>query len=121
MQIKLVALGRGWLFIRRRVIVHQYLMGGSDEVVELATRRCPPQHHHNAEDGSDTQRNEQVKGFHGYASALVSGIFDWGATAIGRCNRAALTTTSSELADMPSAASHGEIHPIIANGTTIAL
>lgn len=80
------------------------------EVVELAPAQGPQEAGDNRADEQERERDEQVENFH-------RGSFQ----APGTRTRRALSTTSSELADMPSAAAHGASAPLTASGMASTL
>ena len=99
----------------RIVIIEQYPVGRSLQVIKLAAAYCPEEQPGDNGDEQQGNRNQEVKGFH----ASPSNFRSLNAGNLRRRN--ALTTTTSELADMPSAASSGVIHPIAANGSPTTL
>ena len=117
-------------FTRRRrgsIIIKQYLQSGRFQIVKLPTAHSPEigptrQYHQH-----QTERNQQIQNVH--AAMRPSASFRTGTS--GRCSlgsgletrnsRMALSTTSSELTDMPMAAIQGCSRPATASGTAVAL
>lgn len=85
--------------------VEQDLVSRSFEIVVLTRLDRPVQHGADQPYEDQRQGNEQEQGFHEARQGRPV-----------RVRRAEFAVTSSELADMPSAASHGGTHPEAASG-----
>lgn len=94
------------------VVIHQDAVSGAFQVLELAMPQGPPEEDPNYEYEYYRERNKQIQNVHcvPYLRYLRR---DW--------SLSALSTTSSELADMPIPASHGVTQPTMANGIAMIL
>ena len=92
-----------------RVVVEQNLEPGPFEVVELARSQREPEHRPDQKDEDDRERDEEIEDIHRVYSAprLRS--------------RSALSTTASELPDIPMPAIQGVTKPAAAAGTAARL
>lgn len=97
-----------------RVIVEQDLEPGPFEVVELTRPEREPEHRTDQEDQDDRERDQQIEDVHCAYSARSLG-------APRRLSRSALSTTASELPDIPRPAIQGVMQPAAAAGTAARL
>lgn len=79
------------------------------QIVELLVVDRPEEHRHCNQQTKQGQRNQDQQDIH---ACMASD-----APAPARPTRSALSTTASELSDIPMAASHGGTKPNAANGT----
>src|SRR5690349_18081798 len=98
--------GSGFLTCVNRIVIHEHVVSGPLEVVELAALEREPEHPRDHEYEGDGEGNEEDEASHGSGGAT---------------GRSALRRTTSELAAMPSAASQGPSQPAAASGRTAAL
>ena len=98
------------------------------DAFELAAPHGPRERAEDQEAEDDGEGDEEEEDVHlrrGLSVEGWAGLFRWTLNAQRgtgrRASRAAFSTTNSELAAMPSPASHGGIHPAIASGTHTAL
>lgn len=97
-----------------RVVVEQDLEPGPLEIVELARSQREPEHRADQEDQDDRERNEEIEDIHcAYPARRL--------VALRRLSRSALSTTASELPDMPTPAIQGVTRPAAAAGTAARL
>ena len=89
------------------IVIHEYPEGRPFEILELPLPQRPPEDDPDDEDDDHRQGDQQEHDVHHFTLT---------ASRIGRCNRRAFRTTSSELADMPIPAIHGVTQPVMANG-----
>jgi hypothetical protein len=80
---------------RSAIVVQQDLHRRGVEIVELARTHCPEEGPQRQHQHHEPQRDQKIEDVH-------------------------TCTTSSELADMPSAAIHGWSQPVAASGTAVA-
>src|SRR5690606_569119 len=95
------------------VVVEKDAVGRAVEVVVLAAVDGPEEQPDGQADHDDGHGNHVVQGGHGIPPVESA---QWAASAGRRARRRALTTTSSELMDMPSAAHAGVTQPTAAKG-----
>ena len=100
--------------LRRHVVVEQHREAGTFEIVELARSQGEPEHRADQEDEDDRERNKEIEDIHGGYSARRPG-------APCRLSRSALSTTASELPDIPIPAIQGVTNPAAAAGTAAKL
>jgi hypothetical protein len=86
------------------VVVGEDRDGGLVEVVELAGVDRAPEGGADDDREDDAERHEEEEDVHGY-----------------RRRRSAFATTTSELSDIPAAATSGVTHPTTASGIAITL
>jgi hypothetical protein len=97
-----------------RVIVEQDLEPGPLEIVELARSQREPEYRADQEDEDDRERDEEVEDFHRvYPARRLD--------APRLLSRSALSTTASELPDIPIPAIQGVTRPAAAAGTAARL
>lgn len=112
-------------FRRPPVIIHRDTPGWRLQVVELPVAHCPEEGGDRGDQQHEAEGNQQVEAVHAATpSVLVPGAASAAAAAGAagsRPSRSALKVTSSELADMPIAATHGASRPSAASGTAMAL
>ena len=97
-----------------RVVVEQNLEPGPFEVVELARSQREPEHRADQEDEDDRERDEEIEDIHrAYPSRRL--------VPLRRRSRSALSTTASELPDIPTPAIQGVTRPAAAAGTAARL
>src|SRR6185437_1495794 len=102
-----------------RRIVHQRQYRGTVEVVELLVVHRPEEQCHRHHDHQQGHRDQYQQDVHADTVAALPEPDRPGVASSERSRptRSALSTTSSELSDMPMAASHGGTRPTAANGT----
>ena len=97
-----------------RVIVEEDLEPGSLEIVELARSQREPEYRADQEDEDDRERDEEIENFHRvYPARRLA--------APRLLRRSALSTTASELPDIPIPAIQGVTRPAAAAGTAARL
>src|SRR5712691_4824629 len=108
----------------RTIIVGENPESRALQIVELPALEREPEHRADEEHQRDAQGNEQIEYLHGFQAGGIAPF----AISIraARCrslpwSRSALSTTSSELPDMPIAAAHGVSIPEQASGSTSRL
>src|SRR5690606_5993267 len=98
------------------VVVEQDAVRRAVQVVVLAAVDGPEEQPDGQADDNDGHGNHVVQGGHGAPPEMIAQTADAPTPAGGRARRRALSTTSSELMDMPSAAQAGVTQPRAAKG-----
>lgn len=110
----------------RRIVVHENAVSRSFHVVELSASQGPPEQRADDEHENDREGHQKIEDVHESGpdrmdQACGTTAAEAPAVSEGLRNRSAFTTTSTELAAMPSPAAQGVTQPKAASGTATTL